>query len=244
MPEPTPKHDSERSLLDQPCDPRERGHHPSAAPLILASTSPRRIALMKEHGLDVSVIAPPWDEPEWVGSQLPPPQRAEALSYFKARSVADRLMLPANPPLPLRERGRGEGFRDQPFAMERVLAGDTIVALENRVFGKPRDRDDARAILTALSGTTHHVITGVTLYDTSTCRRLIRHDTTAVTMRRLAGAELEAYLDTNDWAGKAGAYGIQDSGDAFIAQIQGSFTNVVGFPMELILQMLTDDVSP
>ena len=82
------------------------------------------------------------------------------------------------------------------------------------------------------------VITGVTLLNASTDEMLIRHDSTDVTMRQLSVDELEAYLDTGAWEGKAGAYGIQDRGDAFVTNVEGSFTNVVGFPMELIGQML------
>ncbi len=108
------------------------------------------------------------------------------------------------------------------------------------MFGKPLDRDDARTILSNLSGTTHRVITAVTLLDATTGRRLIRHDSTAVTMKPLSDNQLEAYLDTGAWAGKAGAYGIQDRGDAFVESIDGSFTNVVGLPMELLGRMLAD----
>ena len=182
--------------------------------LILASASPRRVSLMREYGFEVEVIKPPLEEPVCLGEDLTPAQQAEALSYFKARSVATLV---------------GEGL---------ILAGDTIVSLSGRIFGKPLDRDDARAILSALAGTTHHVITGVTLLDAATGVRLVRHDSTAVTMRHLSTHELEAYLDTGAWRGKAGAFGIQDHGDPFVERIDGSFTNVVGLPMELISRML------
>ncbi|MEK7732222.1 MAG: Maf family protein, partial [Planctomycetota bacterium] len=121
-----------------------------------------------------------------------------------------------------------------------VLAADTIAALGGRVFGKPADRDDARRILKSLSGTTHQVITGVTLLDASSGVRLIRHDSTNVIMRRLTDSEIEDYLDSGAWEGKAGAYGIQDKGDAFVERIEGSFTNVVGLPMELVARMLDE----
>ncbi len=94
-------------------------------------------------------------------------------------------------------------------------------------------------ILSALSGTTHEVITGVTLLNAATGARLIDHDVTAVTMKAMPEPDLEAYLATDGWRGKAGAYGIQDRGDAFIERIDGSFTNVVGFPMELVSRMLS-----
>lgn len=143
-----------------------------------------------------------------------PVERAKASSEFKAQSVAGLV---------------GTGW---------VLAADTIAALGNRVFGKPLDRDDARHILQSLSGTTHQVITGVTLLDASSGAKLIRHDSTDVLMRRLTESEIEEYLNTSAWAGKAGAYGIQDKGDAFVERIEGSFTNVVGLPMELLAEML------
>jgi len=169
---------------------------------------------MREHGYEFQVIEPHIAEPVSLGVGLAPERRAQALSYFKARSVATLIT---------------NGV---------ILAGDTVVSLSGQVFGKPADRDDARTILSALSGTTHDVITGVTLLHASTGDRLIQHDITAVTMKPMSRAQLEAYLDTGAWAGKAGAYGIQDHGDAFIERIEGSFTNVVGFPMELVARML------
>jgi len=184
--------------------------------LILASASPRRASLMQEYGYRFDIVPPPLEEPDHLAADATPMQRAEALSYFKARSVATLV---------------SAGI---------VLAGDTVVALADRVFGKPVDRDDARHILASLSGTTHHVITAVTLLDASTGDRLIRHDSTAVTMKPLSDVELEAYLDTDAWVGKAGAYGIQDRGDAFVTATEGSFTNVVGFPMELVGDMLAE----
>jgi len=181
---------------------------------ILASGSPRRAELLAEHGYSVSIIPPPVDEPADLNPSLLPAQLAHALSYFKARSVRELV---------------GDGL---------ILAGDTIASFRGRIFGKPRDRDDARAILGSLSGTTHEVITAITLLDAADGRRLIQHDTTEVVMRRLSPDEIEAYLDTGEWQGKAGAYGIQDYGDAFVERIEGSFTNVVGLPVELVERML------
>lgn len=169
---------------------------------------------MREYGYQVEVIVPRLEEPTAVGHELSPRQRAEALAYFKAGCVA--------------------GLVDE----GTVLAGDTVVALDDRVFGKPVARDDARRILTSLAGTTHQVITGVTLLDAQSHERLIRHDSTAVVMRSMTDQEIEDYLDSGAWAGKAGAYGIQDRGDAFVERIEGSFTNVVGLPMELVGEML------
>jgi septum formation protein len=182
--------------------------------LILASQSPRRRELLEAAGYEVEVVAPPCPEPEWVAKGLAPAAHAEALAYFKAAAVG---------------RAVGRGL---------ILAGDTVVALGDEVFGKPRDRADARRILTTLAGTTHVVITGLALLDAATGRRLIAHAATRVTMRPLVPELIKAYLDSGEWEGKAGAYGIQDGRDDFIERIDGSFTNVVGLPMELLEQML------
>lgn len=188
----------------------------SATRLTLASASPRRRELLKERGYVAEVVVPPFKEPTAADRDLPPAQLAQALSHFKAQSVA----------LSVRSG--------------MILAGDTLVTLRTCVYGKPVDRADAARILTALAGTTHEVITGVTLLDAATGERSIRHETTAVTMRQLSKEQLETYLDTEAWRGKAGAFGIQDHDDPFVESIDGSFTNVVGFPMELIARMLQD----
>lgn len=187
---------------------------PHPGPLILASASPRRAALLHEYGYVFDVIEPPLEEPHSINRLLSPAQQAEALSYFKASCVAGPL-----------ERGL-------------VLAGDTVAAIGQDLFGKPADREDARRILRRLAGTTHHVITGVTLLDAATSERRIEHATTAITMKPLSPEEVESYLATGAWMGKAGAYGIQDHGDAFVTKWEGSFSNVVGMPMELVTEML------
>ena len=184
--------------------------------LILASASPRRAELLRENGYDFTVMASPLAEPVDFPDGMSPVERAQSSSYFKAKSVAGLA---------------GDGW---------VLAADTIAAIGGRVFGKPADRDDARGILKSLSGTTHQVITGVTLLNAASGVRLICYDSTNVIMRRLTDLEIEDYLDSGAWEGKAGAYGIQDKGDAFVERIEGSFTNVVGMPMELVARMLDE----
>jgi len=192
-----------------------RSHGDATGPrLILASQSPRRAQLLREQGYDFEIRPSPLHEPILPSGHLSPEAWAEALAFFKARSVAEAM---------------DDGI---------VLAGDTVVSVGATLFGKPSDRADARRILEALAGTTHQVITGVALVNAATGDRLIRHDRTSVTMRALTAAELESYLDSGAWAGKAGAYGIQDHGDAFVVGIEGSFSNVVGLPVELVTQML------
>ena len=182
--------------------------------LTLASSSPRRAELMRQAGYTFEIITPPLSEPDEMGHGVPPESQAEALSYFKARSVAKTM-----------ESGW-------------IIGADTLVALGGDVFGKPADVDDARRILGVLAGTRHRVITGLTLLNARTGERVISHDITTVTMRPLSGELLDKYLGGQAWIGKAGAYGIQDKGDAFIERVDGSFTNVVGLPMELLSTLL------
>jgi MAF protein len=184
--------------------------------LILASASPRRAQILRELGLAFEVVAAKTDESPVPGRHSEPAQWAEEVSLMKARDVAGQV---------------GEGL---------ILAGDTVAALGDRIIGKPADRAHARRILETLMGTDHRVITALTLLDARTGRSLTCHDVTLVRMRKLSAEELDAHLDSGQWQGKAGAYGIQDHDDPFVASIQGSFTNVVGLPVELLEQMLQD----
>lgn len=188
---------------------------------ILASASPRRCELLRTHGYRFEVIPSRIDESTVPADNRSPAALAEHLSLCKARDVASRLR---------------NGV---------VLAGDTIVALNDRIIGKPADREDARRILLTLTGTRHEVITGVALVNASTGAERVAHDRTVVEMRAMSDADLEAYLDGGAWRGKAGAYGIQDEGDRFVTQLEGSFTNVVGMPMALVARLLSDwGISP
>lgn len=184
--------------------------------LILASASPRRAQLLRDCGFVFRVVTPPFDEPDHLPGVTDPAALAEQLSRLKAEHAR-----------PLVSAGV-------------ILAGDTVAALQGEVFGKPRDRDDARRIISSLAGTTHQVITGITLLDAASGRSATAHAVTDVTMRLLSDSELDEYLDSGDWAGKAGAYGIQDHGDRFVTSIDGSFSNVVGLPLELATALLAD----
>ncbi len=112
---------------------------------------------------------------------------------------------------------------------EMVLCADTTVALGRRILGKPQDRDEARQFLDLLSGRRHRVLTALAVKTTHTTRQ--RSVSTVVRMKSLSEGELEAYLDTDDWLGKAGGYAIQGPASAFIPWIQGSYSGVVGLPL-------------
>lgn len=184
--------------------------------LILASNSPRRRQLLAEAGYAIEVVSPPWPEPGTEDLVCEAARFAEVAAWYKASSVASL---------------RANGI---------ILAADTVVTRDGQIYGKPADRDDARRILSSLSGTTHEVVTGVAILDSASHRRRISRDRTVVRMRAMSPAELDDYLDGGEWQDKAGAYGIQDIGDKFVEGICGSFSNVVGLPMELVARLLEE----
>ncbi len=171
--------------------------------------------MLSQAGFVFEVIPSPLDEPAGRWRLLSPQQVAQSLAYFKARSV----------------------WAHHPRAW--VLGADTLVVANGQIIGKPADRDHARDILTLLAGTRQAVITGVCLLGPGAWRR-IECATTYVTMRAASPAEIEAYLDSGEWEGKAGAYAIQETGDRFVQSLEGSFSNVVGLPVELVERMLKD----
>jgi septum formation protein len=186
-------------------------------PLILASVSPRRAELLHRAGYRFEIRHPSIAEPLPPRPTINPKAYAEALAYFKARSV----VVGASPRLSSAD-----------VVVSTILSADTITVIDDAIIGKPKDRAHAREILTRLSGTTHRVITGVAVLDARGGRRLVQHDVTRVVFRCLTPEQIEAYLDSGEWQGKAGAYGIQDRADAFVERIEGSFSNVVGLPLE------------
>lgn len=184
--------------------------------LILASSSARRRELLDLAGVSCEVIPCPLREPVARPAATGPVAWSEALAYFKARAVADALP------------GR------------RVLGADTLVHC-GEVLGKPDDAADARRMLELQAGRATDVITGLCLvqaHPSGEARRVIAHAVTRVWMRD-DPQEREAYLRSGDWAGKAGAYGIQDVGERLIERIEGSYTNVVGLPVELLKRLMT-----
>lgn len=182
--------------------------------LILASASPRRRQLLGQLGRPFEVVPADVDETEPPG--MAPQAVAETLAERKAQAVA---------------RQRAEGL---------VLGADTIVTDGTRIYGKPRDRDHAIETLSRLSSRPHWVITGVCLVDARTGRARTASDRTRVTMRAMTREEIEAYVDSGEAMGKAGAYAIQETGDRFVTQVDGSLSNVVGLPMELLTRMLEE----
>jgi septum formation protein len=186
----------------------------SSPRLILASASPRRQSLLREAGYDFIVHPAEVDESKHPPGLLPS-ELARHLATAKAEAVAAR------------------------FPDDVVLAADTVVAFGDRALGKPADTREARHMLELLGGTTQIVITGVCVIHKAASFARTERAMTAVRMRPLSGREIEQYIESGQWAGKAGGYGIQDP-DPFVTRITGSHSNVVGLPMGLTRQLLTE----
>ncbi|MXZ80292.1 MAG: septum formation inhibitor Maf [Gammaproteobacteria bacterium] len=174
------------------------------APLILASTSPRRRTLLGQLGIDFTVADAGVDEFQLDGES--PGDMTARLAREKAAAVYRRM---------------------GPHV--RVLGGDTTVSIAEKALGKPRDHRDAVAMLEQLSGATHAVYSAVTLCDDRGCRSLISR--TDVTFRELHADEIERYCLSGDPYDKAGGYGIQSGAAGFVTQIEGSYTGVIGLPL-------------
>ena len=182
--------------------------------IILASASPRRRELLERIGLTGFTVAAP-NVDESVEPGLSPADTVEQLSLRKARAAAERF-----------------GPNDL------IIAADTVVALDGGILGKPRDADDAFAMLSALSGREHRVCTGVTVLRGD--RAVTEHETTAVTFRELSPDEIRGYIATGEPLDKAGAYGIQGVGALLVSGICGDYSNVMGLPVFRLGQILRD----
>jgi septum formation protein len=189
--------------------------------IILASTSPRRIDLLASAGIRAAALAPECDETRLRGES--PGRMVARLALTKAHSIALRL-------------------RRTPRERVLVIAADTTVVAPSggRVLGKPATRAEARAMLRLISGRTHQVLTGFTIIELKgTARRaLTRVVSTRVTLRRLSGRQISAYVAGGEPMDKAGSYAAQGKGMNFITSIRGSYTNVVGLPMSELLEVL------
>lgn len=207
-------------------------------PLILASRSPQRRQLLSEAGYEFRVMPPDEDVECGVCSESGPAGLVAELAYRKAAAVTRQLNSGANIPLPIRE-GLGEGFAGIPRSRHVVLAADTVAECDGFVLGKPRDAVGARAMLKQLSGREHRVLSGVCLWPLTHSQPLVRVAVTRLQMDPLSDLQLKEYVDSGAWEGKAGAFGYQDR-LGWVHIVEGSESNVVGLPMELLAEMLAD----
>jgi septum formation protein len=175
-------------------------------PFILASTSPRRAELLRHLDLDFQVI--PGDAEEIFDDQLSPWELCQINAHRKARVIAKK------------------------HSDTLVLGADTLVFLDSEVMGKPASLADAKCMLSRLQGRTHQVVTGISLIHLRAHRERTFAASTDVTFRALTGEQINHYLSKVDPLDKAGAYAIQEHGDLIVSEISGSYSNVVGLPVE------------
>lgn len=185
-----------------------RGHHDDAHVLWLASTSPQRTAILRQLGILHEILPPPYVEDDRPDAD--PVALVREHAHGKARSVW------------------------RPGTL--VLGVDTTVALDGRIYAKPDGLDDARAMLTALQGRTHEVVSGLCLLGDGF--EELHHEITRVSFRALSPAQVDAYLAAGEWKGRAGAYAIQGRGGAVVERIDGDYLNVVGLPATLLVRLL------
>jgi septum formation protein len=181
-------------------------------PIILASASPRRAELLGQLKMTFQVI--PGNVAEVEYEHLSPQELCQLNAHRKARVVSKKI----------------------PDAL--VLGADTLVFLETTILAKPADLAEARGMLARLQGRTHQVVTGVSLIHLRGHRERIFAETTDVTFRPLTGGQIDDYLARINPLDKAGGYAIQEHGDIIVSEISGSYSNVVGLPLERLAEEL------
>ena len=188
---------------------------PPSPPLLLASTSPQRKAILEQLHIPFDVVAPDYDEAT--------PEDADPLQV-------------------VREHAHGKAWSVADIAEDRPVIGvDTAVVSEGRIFGKPADASDAEQMLEELSGKTHVVASGLCLLTPGW--EELEHEATQVAFRELTPRELGTYVATGEWEGRAGAYAIQGRGASLVRSIAGDYLNVVGLPAALLVRLLAERFS-
>jgi septum formation protein len=183
---------------------------PPAPPILLASTSPQRRAILTQLGIPFDVVPPQYEEND--PPDAAPADVVGAHARGKARSVAGVA-------------------GDRP-----VLGVDTEVVLDGAVYGKPANAGEAEAMLEALAGRTHVVVSGLCLVTRAW--EELRHEETRVTFRPLTARDLARYVASGEWEGRAGAYAIQGLGGGLVERVEGDYLNVVGLPGALLVELL------
>lgn len=181
---------------------------------VLASASPARAALLRQIGLRFEVLPSRIREDD-IDSEGPI-DKVVSLSQAKAQHVAGSL------------------------TDKVIIAADTVVVLKEEILGKPENENAAFGMLSLLSGCWHHVVTGVTVLDTRTGASCSSHEVTGVRMKELSPEAIQAYVESGEPLGKAGAYAIQGRGGVFIERIEGCYFNVVGLPLAKLVNIFCD----
>ncbi len=183
---------------------------------ILASKSPRRKLLLEQAGFSFLVIPSGVDESEIATADLDSIEHTKTMALAKAMDVARK------------------------YPTRFVFGADTVVDFEGEIIGKPKGPADAERITRMLFSRPHKVITAVALLNIDRAIEITEAVVTIVYPRKLTEAQIAKHIKGGLWQGKAGAYGIQETGDEFVERIEGSFTNVIGLPMELMEKLIKE----
>lgn len=184
--------------------------------MVLASSSPRRIELLKQFGIKFDII--PSDIDEIIEPNLSPEKNVMNLAEKKAKEVFKRLE---------------DGAKDS-----LVISADTVVFIEGTILGKPSDKEEAFHMLKKISGKCHTVFTGVCIIDGGFGRELVDFEKTYVHIKKMSDEEILKYINTGEPFDKAGAYAIQGFGSLIVERVEGCFYNVVGLPLYKLNSML------
>ncbi len=182
--------------------------------ICLASSSPRRQQILKDMGLDFVVSHPVKYKEELNG--LDPDELVRRNALGKAKEVGEK------------------------YTNSIIIGGDTIVTLNNEILGKPLTPDNAHIMLMKLSGNYHSVYSGLAVIDMQKKREIVGYGKTEIKFKELPEKEINDYVASGEPLDKAGAYGIQECGGAFVESIKGSFSNVIGLPKELLISFLEE----
>jgi septum formation protein len=185
---------------------------PPAPPILLASTSPQRRAILEQLRIPYDAVAPPYVEDD--------PPEADAVELVKAHAAGKARSVAAD-------------------AGERpVLGVDTAVVLGGRIYAKPANAEEAAEMLDRLGGKTHMVVSGLCLLTPAW--EVVDHEATRVQFRPLTPRDIAHYVSSGEWEGRAGAYAIQGLGAALVEELEGDYLNVVGLPATLLVRLLAE----
>jgi septum formation protein len=185
-----------------------------SVPIVLASASPRRKELLSEAGYEFTVVTADIDELGFSTAGVTASEYAKRLALAKAKNVAEKY----------------------PDCL--VIGADTVVDFGGEIMGKPADAKEAELITKKLFSAPHKVITAVAIVQLSDGTEVAESDTTTVYPKKLTDEQIAEHIESGCWQDKAGAYAIKQAGDEFIERIEGSLTNVMGLPMELLQRLL------
>ena len=189
-------------------------HEKHQLQIVLASASPRRKELLEKAGYKFLVEKSDIIESQFATDNIEPYIYAEQLALAKAKNIAPK------------------------YPDKIVIGSDTIADYDGTIIGKPADENEAREIVKRLFSKPHKVITGIAIVRLKDNTEVVTHDTTIVYPKKMTSEQIKKHIRTGTWKEKAGAYAIQETGDEFVERIEGSLTNVMGLPMELLESLL------